>query len=563
MEDTISDENFIGTDEDGTSYYADEDGNISAVFSDGTVTTENANDDAPDPDDYDGVVETLNTDTSREYTFDDNGNLVDSDTGEQVDTSDWNDVIGVATEQDGKTTPVAGYTYTGTDKNGNSLYSNSNGRKFTEEELRERLTNPNIANYTDKDAKIAQNLANTYGPAAMNPDVLNAYKKNPEAVRNATAEAAEGNPAAQALVAAMTGTVPTNVTDNRVYEMLADMEDRIAKGEDIKSAYENAGNKVGLTSDMSSLTNIIGLIGPELIAGPLISAGVRGLTAGRIGTLLNQASKANKLSKTAQVASKANALGRRGTGITRDAINLMDKGSKVAGVVNLGTGLAGAGLGVAGAMGNSGTGPGSSSSVSPYKQPNQAAQSIINGRTRNEESGDDKLAAAEATKAPTPTTTKSDPVITFSNPFGREEPVDISIPKGPLEGTPLSGVGLPEPEDPKAGEERGFEKENSEKSEKSENSDSGDDTLETTTQDAPTGGVGTDTFVNTNDDTRKGWGLGEEDPNRANYDIDKWNRGMERVSTDVVSDAKVKNFITKTFKNDPVLMKTVKIMKSK
>lgn len=116
MEDTISDENFIGTDEDGTSYYADEDGNIAAVFSDGTVTTENANDDAPDPDNYDGVVETLNTGTSREYTFDDNGNLVDSDTGEQVDTSDWNDVIGVATEQVGKTTPVAGYTYTGTDK---------------------------------------------------------------------------------------------------------------------------------------------------------------------------------------------------------------------------------------------------------------------------------------------------------------------------------------------------------------------------------------------------------------------------------------------------------------
>ena len=38
---------------------------------------------------------------------------------------------------------------------------------------------------------------------------------------------------------------------------------------------------------------------------------------------------------------------------------------------------------------------------------------------------------------------------------------------------------------------------------------------------------------------------------------------MERVSTDVVSDAKVKDFITKTFKNDPVLMRTVRIMKSK
>lgn len=554
MEDTISDENFIGTDEDGTSYYADEDGNISAVFSDGTVATENANDDAPDPDDYDGVVETLNTDTSREYTFDDNGNLVDSDTGEQVDTSNWNDVIGVATEQDGKTTPVAGYTYTGTDKNGNPLYSNPNGRKFTEEQLQESLK------LGDKDAKIAQNLANTYGPAAMNPSVLNAYKKNPESTRDAIAKAAEGNPAAQALVAAMTGTVPTNVTDNRVYEMLADMEARIAKGEDVKSAYTNAGNKVGLTSDMSSLKSIVELIGPSLIAGPLVSAGVRAATAGRIGSWLNRAGNLGNLSKTNAVSGIANASTRVGAKYAGKAIDLMDKGSKVAGIVNLGTGVAGAGLGVAGAMGNSGTGPGSSSSGSIYNQPNQAARGIINGRTREEESGDDKLAAAETTKAPTPTTTKSDPVITLSNPFGREEPVDISIPKGPLEGTSLSGIGLPEPEDPKAGEERGFE---AEKSEKSENSDSGDDTLETTTQDAPTGGVGTDTFVNTNDDTRKGWGLGEEDPNRANYDIDKWNRGMERVSTDVVSDAKVKNFITKTFKNDPVLMRTVKIMKSK
>lgn len=553
MEDTISDENFIGTDEDGTSYYADEDGNISAVFSDGTVATENANDDAPDPDNYDGVVETLNTDTSREYTFDDNGNLVDSDTGEQVDTSDWNDVIGVATEQGGKTTPVAGYTYAGTDKNGNPLYSNPNGRKFTEEQLQESLK------LGDKDAKIAQNLANTYGPAAMNPGVLNAYKKNPESTRDALAKAADGNPAAQALVAAMTGTVPTNVTDARVYEMLADMEDRIAKGEDVKSAYENAGNKVGLTSDMSSLKSIVELIGPSLIAGPLVSAGARAATAGRIGSWLNRAGNLSNLSKTKVASDIANASTRVGAKYAGKAIDLMDKGSKVAGIVNVGTGLAGAGLGVAGAMGNSGTGPGSSS-VSPYNQPNQAARDIINGRTREEESGDDKLAAAETTKAPAPTTTKSDPVITFSNPFGREEPVDISIPKGPLEGTPLSGIGLPEPEDPKAGEERGFEKENSEKS---ENSDSGDDTLETTTQDAPTGGVGTDTFVNTNDDTRKGWGLGEEDPNRANYDIDKWNRGMERVSTDVVSDAKVKDFITKTFKNDPVLMRTVKIMKSK
>lgn len=51
----------------------------------------------------------------------------------------------------------------------------------------------------------------------MNPGVLNAYKKNPETTREVLANAVAGNPAAQALAAAMTGTVPTNVTDDRVY----------------------------------------------------------------------------------------------------------------------------------------------------------------------------------------------------------------------------------------------------------------------------------------------------------------------------------------------------------
>lgn len=546
MADTISDENFIGTDEDGTSYYADEDGNIAAVASDGTVTTTNASD-APDSDNYDGTVETYNTDTSSEYTFDDNGNLVDQDTGKQVDTSHWTDVMGVATEQDGKTTPVAGYTYAGTDKNGNPVYSNPNGRNFTEEQLQKN------AELGDKDAKAAQNLATTYGPSAMNPDVLNTYKENPESMREVLANAADGNPAAQALAAAITGTVPTNVKDDRVYEMLADMEDRIAKGEDVKSAYTNAGNKVGLTDDMSSLKTIIEMVGPSLIAGPLAGAAARAATAGKVGKLLNYADRLNKASKGTKYARAAAGSAAAGTKNAMRALDLMDKGSKVAGILTGATGAAGAGLGAAGAGGSSGRDSGGSSG-SPYNQPNQAATDIINGRTKEGESGDDKLAAAETPKASTPTPTKPDPVITGSDPFGKGEPTDISIPKGPLEGTPLSGVGLPEPEDPNAGKERGFE---------DESSDSGDDTLETTTQDAPTGGVGTDTFVNPNDDTRKGWGLGEEDPNRANYDIDKWNRGMEKVSTDVVSDAKVKNFITKTFKDDPVLMKTVKIMKSK
>lgn len=148
---------------------------------------------------------------------------------------------------------------------------------------------------------------------------------------------------------------------------------------------------------------------------------------------------------------------------------------------------------------------------------------------------------------------KSDPVIT-GNPFDKGSP-DISIPKGPLEGTPLSGTGLPghesEPTKEDA-EDRGFS-----------NDDSGSDTMEETSQDAPTSGLGGDTFSNPNDPSNnKCWGLGEEDPNRANYDVDKWNRGMERVSTDVVSDEKCKAFIKKTFKDDPVLIKTVKIMKT-
>lgn len=555
--DIVSEDNFIGTDSDGNSYYADDDGNVAMVDSDGSVTTE-SKDEQPsgNADNYEGVEETYDTDTSNDYTFDDSGNLVNADTGEAVDTSHWGDVIGEASvAAGGEKTPIAGYTYTGTDKKGNALYSNSNGRQFTEEVLDKQLHN---AYGGDKDAKAAANIAATFGPAALNNSVLDYYSKDPNA-REIMSNAAAGNGAAQALIAAMTGTVPTNVTDDRVYEMLADMEDRIAKGEDAKSAYENAGNKAGLTSDMSSLKSIVGLIGPSLIAGPLLSAGVRGATAGRIGSLLNKAGHLGNLSKTSAVSNIANASTRVGAKYARRAMDLMDKGSKVAGLVNLGTGVTGAALGAAGAMSNSGTGRGSSSSsVSPYNQPNQAAQGIINGRTRKEESGDDKLAAAETTKAPTPSTTKPDPVITFSNPFGREEPEDISIPKGPLEGTSLSGIGLPEPEDPKAGEERGFEKENS------ENSDSGDDTLESTTQDAPTGGVGTETFANPNNDNeRKSWGLSEEDPNRANYDIDKWNRGMERVSTDVVSDAKCKDFITKTYSKDPVLIKMVKIMKTK
>ncbi len=185
--------------------------------------------------------------------------------------------------------------------------------------------------------------------------------------------------------------------------------------------------------------------------------------------------------------------------------------------------------------------------------PAKGAKGTTEGTTKTNEP--DKTASTPKTSEPKhepATTPKSDP--TFNNPFGKDD-TPISVPKGPLEGTPLSGTGLPghESEPTKENAEgRGFE-----------NDDSGSDTMEETSQDAPTSGLGGDTFANPNDDTeRKGWGLGEEDPNRANYDVDKWNRGMERVSTDVVSDEKCKAFIKKTFRDDPVLIKTVKIMKT-
>lgn len=184
--------------------------------------------------------------------------------------------------------------------------------------------------------------------------------------------------------------------------------------------------------------------------------------------------------------------------------------------------------------------------------------------TSNSKGGKATGTTEDKTPSSTPATSKSEPEAarpesksdpTFSNPFGNDGEPDISIPKGPLEGTPLAGTGLPGGETnptKEEAEDRGFE-----------NDDSGSDTMEETSQDAPTSGLGGDTFSNPNDDTgRHGWGLGEEDPNKANYDVDKWNRGMERVSTDVVSDEKCKNFIKKTFKDDPVLIKTVRIMKS-
>lgn len=160
-----------------------------------------------------------------------------------------------------------------------------------------------------------------------------------------------------------------------------------------------------------------------------------------------------------------------------------------------------------------------------------------------------EVARSEPKSEPKPDTSNTD-TLTFPNPFGGD--TTISAPKGPLEGTPLAGTGLPGHE-PVETTKEGYETE--------DDSDSGSDTLE---ESSPDTGVGTGTYVNPNDDTdNKGVGLGEEDPNKANYDNDKWNRGMEYVSTDVVSDKRIKDFITKTYKDDPILIRTVKILKTR
>lgn len=569
--DIVSEDNFIGTDSDGNSYYADDDGNVAMVDSDGTVTTE-SKDEQPsgNADNYEGVEETYDTDTSNDYTFDDNGNLVNADTGEAVDTSHWGDVIGEASvAAGGEKTPIAGYTYTGTDKKGNPLYSNSKGRKFTEGELQKQLHNTYGG---DKDAKAAANIAATFGPAALNNNVLDYYSKDPNA-REIMSNAAAGNGAAQALIAAMTGTVPTNVTDGRVYDMLADMEDRIAKGEDVKSAYKNAGDKAGLTNNKVMNATLRDLIIQTLTmaAGPLLGAAGRAANANKIGRLLRSSNLSNNIAKKFQSAYNAG----KGLRLSSEAIKLMDKADKMGTAINI-VSLAGQlGVSVAEAkkIADAYKETKASENRSLYTNPNDKALELQSApkpapKPAPKSTAEDKISAATA-KAETKASVDRAPEPKVEIETERN-PTTEALAKAAFEEKPTDlNIGLPgidwleaerskEKEDPNAGKERGFEDEDS------GSDDSGSDTLETTTQDAPTGGVGTDTFANPNNDNeRKSWGLSEEDPNRANYDIDKWNRGMERVSTDVVSDAKCKDFITKTYSKDPVLIKMVKIMKTK
>lgn len=568
--DIVSEDNFIGTDEDGNSYYADDDGNVAMVDSDGTVTTE-SKDEQPsgNADNYEGVEETLNTDTSREYTFDDNGNLVDSDTGEQVDTSHWGDVIGEASvAAGGKKTPVAGYTYAGTDKKGNPFYLNPNRRPFTKEMLDEQLHNIYGG---DKDAKAAANIAATFGPAALNNNVLDYYSKDPNA-EEIMSKAAAGNGAAQALIAAMTGTTPTNITDGRVYDMLADLSERLEKGEDLKTAYFAAGDKAGLTNNkvMNATLRDSILQTLTMVAGPLLGAAARAANAGKIGRLLRTSGILNRVAERFPPAfpeKYANRILRK----SFEAIKLMEKADKMSTAINIASLAGQLGVSVAEAkeIADAYKGTKASENRSPYTNPNGKALELQSApKPAPKSTAEDKISAATA-KAETKASVDRAPEPKVEIETERN-PTTEALAKAAFEEKPVDlNIGLPgvdwlevergrEKEDPNAGRDRGFEDEDS------GSDDSGSDTLETTTQDAPTGGVGTDTFANPNNDNeRKSWGLSEEDPNRANYDIDKWNRGMERVSTDIVSDAKCKDFITKTYSKDPVLIKMVKIMKTK
>lgn len=566
--DIVSEDNFIGTDSDGNSYYADDDGNVAMVDSDGSVTTE-SKDEQPsgNADNYEGVEETYDTDTSNDYTFDDSGNLVNADTGEAVDTSHWGDVIGEASvAAGGEKTPIAGYTYSEKAKGGKGGYVRADGRQFTEKMLDNQLHNTYGG---DKDAKAAANIAATFGPAALNNNVLDYYSKDPNA-REIMSNAAAGNGAAQALIAAMTGTVPTNITDGRVYDMLADLSERLEKGEDLKTAYFAAGDKAGLTNNkgMDALLRDSILQVLTMAAGPLLGAAGRAANANKIGQILRHSTRANEVAKRFPSALE---FANQGLRKSFEAIKLMDKADKMGTAINI-VSLAGQlGVSVAEAkeIADAYKETKASENRSLYTNPNGKALELQSApKPAPKSTAEDKISAATA-KAETKASVDRAPEPKVEIETERN-PTTEALTKAAFEEKPVDlNIGLPgvdwlevergrEKEDPNAGRDRGFEDEDS------GSDDSGSDTLETTTQDAPTGGVGTETFANPNNDNeRKSWGLSEEDPNRANYDIDKWNRGMERVSTDVVSDAKCKDFITKTYSKDPVLIKMVKIMKTK
>lgn len=405
----------------------------------------------------------------------------------------------------------------------------------------------------------AKQASDVFG-ASMTPETLAALNNgNAVDVSTALSNAAQGDPAALAMATAMTGTVPDadslkglGYTDDQINTAVTfaeTMTQALGAGKSPTEAWQEASTKTGDPYGTNARDQML----KDTVINTILTYGTLGL-----GTAAGLASGANtfKTSGTSVqfVRGLLNSLGiggryagRAGAATVNTAarlLNDLDKGASAASIIS---GLISAGMTAADAK----------ALVDEHTRQMKTSES-------DEKTPDATPTAVKPASEPEPTaTSKPDPA--FTNPWGKD-PGEISVPKGPLDGTSLSGTGLPghesegtetEPTKEDA-EDRGFESDSSDSSD-----ESGADTFEESSQDAPSSGLGGETFSNPNDDTEKnGWGLGEEDPNRANYDNDKWNRGMERVSTDVVSDEKCKSFINKTFKDDPVLIKTVKIMKT-
>lgn len=536
---------YVGTDEEtGNSYYVDDDGTITMTDADGNVLASETKDERPDDESGsdEWSEETYDTDTSRDYTFDSNGNLIDAHNGEKADTSNWGSVIGVG-NQNGA---VAGYTYGGTDRNGRPYYVDANGRKFSEEMLDNQIHNDYGG---DAQAKVASNLGKAFNASTLSTGIKgyqNVAKEDPVGAQNLLANAVDGDRAAQVLLTAVTN-VPVNGSTNDVLKAAGELQQEIANGKDLKTAYYAVNDKYGFTANeqMNKMLANSALNTVLMFGGPVLSQvapGVAMRLTGRMGL--------HALGKSAQALSKSQAgraalaqIANRAIQIGAKVGDVMDKASIAAIAADLGINAAQA-----------------------TQLVQDAIDSKANASKETSSSSSSELGEAKPEKEATPTETiktSSTPTATAkasTEPTGKGWNVDLSKENG---GLTLPGIQEPEggwkglPETPQ-------EEEWTKVAEDDDREDSGSDTLETTTQDAPTGGVGRETFANPNNDAeRKGWGVGEEDPNRADYDVDKWNRGMERVSTNVVSDEKCKSFIKKTFSNDPVLIKTVKIMKGR
>lgn len=316
----------------------------------------------------------------------------------------------------------------------------------------------------------------------------------------------------------------------------AEVSNNIANGQSMRDAWDNASKALGDpygTSGRNTLLRDTALNTLGLFGGTALSA------LGKLGTTIASARVLSAINGGQKVLQGG---GRAAVQALKDIIRVSTKaGEKVASAIDKAAIVATL---VGGGMTTKDATDLVNQALSEVEK--EESSSTSEPETTSTATKSEPEATRSEPKAEPTTETKPDIVIT-NNPFGGT--TEISIPEGPLAGTPLSGTGLPGHE-PEETTKEGFNTE----------SDDGSDTLE---ESSPDTGVGTDTYANPNDDTNKGVGLGEEDPNKANYDNDKWNRGMEYVSTDVVSDERLKNFITKTYKDDPIFIRAVKILKTK